>query len=157
MRHAPLLAAFASLALAGGAACATAQEAGISFLDGAQGDPARTIAFAMDRGEWWEDVAAHDGPFDSRSYDYRLTPGETVRVRARTAGAGGADVSVIVPVRVEDDIAYALVASVAASDPTHMCMGCGRPASTPLDPAKPDAERLWLYETFNGISSPIMF
>ena len=126
--------------------CAHA-ESGISFL----GDP-QTVSFAMDRGEGWEAVRAHEGAFDSRTYDYPLTPGETVRVRVT---AGGAEV--VLPVTAEDDIAFGMVASIASEDPTAMCMGCGVPASAPVDPATPDGERLWLYVTFNGISAPIMF
>ena len=126
--------------------CAHA-ESGISFL----GDP-QAVSFAMDRGEGWEAVRAHEGAFDSRTYDYSLSPGETVRVRA---SAGKAEV--VLPVTAEDDIAFGMVASIASEDPTAMCMGCGTPASAPIDPAAPDGDRLWLYETFNGISAPIMF
>ena len=139
-----MLRGLAVVALASG--CAHA-ESGISFL----GDP-QAVSFAMDRGGGWEAVRAHEGTFDSRTYDYPLTPGETVRVRA---SAGGAEV--ILPVTAEDDVAFGMVASISAEDPTAMCMGCGVPASAPVDPAAPDGERLWLYETFNGISAPIMF
>ena len=140
----PRVAMAAAALLASG--CARA-ESGISFL----GDP-EVIAFAIDRGEGWETVAVHEGPFDSSTYDYPLEPGETVQV---VAGAG--DTAVELAVTAEDDIAYAVVATVGVEDPTAMCMGCGAPVSEPLDPDDPDGERLWLYETFNGISSPIMF
>ena len=144
MRGLKVLAGFAMLALSPG--CANA-ESGISFF----GDP-QAVSFAMDRGGGWEAVRAHEGAFDSSTYDYPLTPGETVRVRA---SAGGAEV--VLPVSAQDDIAFGMVASIASEDPTAMCMGCGVPASAPVDPAAPDGERLWLYKTFNGISAPIHF
>ena len=131
-------------ALAG--ACAFV-DTGVSFL----GDPQR-ISFAMDRGDGWEDVVVHEGEFDSRSYDYRLWPGETVRVRAMAGEA-----AVELDVTAEADMAYAMVASISADNPTHLCFGCGVPNRVPIDPAAPEGERLWLYETFNGISAPIMF
>ena len=144
VRGLKVLGGFAALALAG--ACAFV-DTGVSFL----GDPQR-ISFAMDRGDGWEDVAVHEGDFDSRTYDYRLWPGETVRVRA-VAG----ETAVEREVKAKADRAYAMVASISAEDPTHLCFGCGVPVSVPIDPDSPEGERLWLYETFNGISAPIVF
>ena len=144
MRGSRALTGIAALALAG--ACAFV-DTGVSFL----ADPQR-IVFAMNRGDGWEDVAVHEGDFDSQTYDYRLWPGETVRIRAMAG-----EVAVEMPVTAEADMAYAMVASISADDPTAMCFGCGVPVSAPIDRESPNGERLWLYETFNGISAPIHF
>ena len=111
----------------------------------------------MDRGEGFAPVRLSQPPLDSRSFDYALPAGSEVRVRAFAKGSAGQRVSVETPVRIEADIAYTMVAHIGPENPTNMCMGCGRPVSTPLEAAEPDGPRLWLYQTFNGISEPIIF
>ena len=141
-------------------ACTAQEPAGISFIAAAsdpEARPGNQMQFSLDRGDGWEQVSAHEGPFDTRSFDYPLEPGGTVQVRAALPVADGREVSLTLPVTVEADRAYGIVAIVSAQDPTAMCMGCGTPVSAALDAGDPAGTRLWLYETFNGISAPIMF
>ena len=149
----------AAAAVLSATSCTAQEPAGITFLAGSweAGAETRQIDFALDRGDGWQDVEAHGFPYDSRSFDYPLDPGTTVQVRAATITADGSRVEVSLPVSVEEDIAYGLYAIVSPQDPTAQCMGCGTPVSAALDPARPDGKRLWLYETYNGISAPIIF
>jgi hypothetical protein len=90
-----------------------------------------------------------------RLYDRRINPGSLIRVRVSLGSRNAPLASVATMIRAEDDRRYDVHADISDKDPTHDCMGCSTPVSTPIrgDPSR----RLWLYWGFNGISHPILF
>lgn len=89
------------------------------------------------------------------TYDLALVPGRAVTVRAELRRGSMVLARVSRRIAPEADIAYEVHASTGPDDPTALCVGCGEVASAPVDPARPDGARLWLYTAFNGISRPL--
>lgn len=146
-----LLGGAAALALVAG----PKTEAGISFfVEHQQLQPGERVAFRFRQEVGWRNASARPARAGDQGYDYRLVPGVPVQVEARLLSGDRLLAQVTKRVPTGGDRRYIIHVHVQPGDPTQACMGCGQPVSAPI-PSR--SGRLWLYDSFNGISRPIIF
>ena len=129
-------------------------DAGISFFQ--QGTIGRTdqIRFRFAQHAW-RMGAVHVHSSTAPLYDYRISPGRDLIAEAILVRTGRRLARAATKLPIEGDRRYLVYAVVQPGDPTASCMGCS-PASSAAIPGD-DANRLWIYWSFNGISGPIVF
>lgn len=154
-----LAASLLALALTPTLACSPgANEAGINFYVTSAPRPQETVRFRFDQGSGWRDAASRPTQKQEPLYDYQLESQGNVRAEATLLRSGRPVARAAVTIDVGPDQFYLVYAAVQPQDPTNGCMGCIGVTSTAIAGEQgPNASRLWLYWSFNGISQPIMF